>query len=123
MNGASTEPASGRDPAGLLAAAGTRASGPPTSGRHLVHDDLFRPVEVPEQRYFGTVMQYLLVHPTDRVDEDVLGIAAIRIGAQPDGGQRGVVGGQQGRAPRGCGLAEYGDRAASVTGNHTIAAG
>jgi hypothetical protein len=62
---------------------GTILPGPPASGRHLFHEDLFRPVEVPEQRYFGTVVQYLLVHPPDRVDEDVLGIAAIRIGAPP----------------------------------------
>ena len=71
----------------------TAASTTTASASGATHEDLFRPVEVPKQRYFGTVVQYLLVHPPDRVDEDILGVAAVRIGAPPDGGQRGIIGG------------------------------
>src|SRR5580704_19082344 len=73
-------------------------------GRRSLPAALFRLVEVPEQRYFGTVMQYFLIHPPDRVDEDILGVAAVRVGAPPDGRQRGIIGGPQCRAPCGGGL-------------------
>jgi AcrR family transcriptional regulator len=56
-------------------------------------------VEVAKQGDLGAVVQDLLVHPPDDVDEHLFGVAAVRVGAQAYRVQRGVVAAEQRAAP------------------------
>ena len=56
-------------------------------------------VEVAKQGDLGAVVQDLLVHPPDDVDEHLSGVAAVRVGAQAYRVQRGVVAAEQRAAP------------------------
>jgi len=56
-------------------------------------------VEVAKQGDLGAVVQDLLVHPPDDVEEHLFGVAAVRVGAQAHRVQRGVVAAEQRAAP------------------------
>jgi hypothetical protein len=59
-------------------------------------------------------MQDLLVDPPDGIDEDVLGVAAVRVAAAPDHVERGLVGTEQRLPPRLRGDVERPDRVRRV---------
>jgi AcrR family transcriptional regulator len=56
-------------------------------------------VEVAKQGDLGAVVQDLLVHPPDDVEEHLFGVAAVRVGAQAYRVQRGIVAAEQRAAP------------------------
>jgi len=63
----------------------------------------------------GTVVHDLLVHPPHDVGEDVLGIAPVGVGAEPDGAERGDVTADQGSPATRARRAERQNRADGVT--------
>jgi AcrR family transcriptional regulator len=74
-----------------------------------------RAVEVAEEGYLGAVVQDLLVYPPDDVDEDLSGVAAVRVGAQSDRVERGIVTAEQRAAPGVARRDETGDRPGGLT--------
>jgi AcrR family transcriptional regulator len=74
-----------------------------------------RAVEVAKEGYLGTVVQDLLVYPPDDVDEDLSGVAAVRVGAQPNRVERGIVTAEQRATPGAGRRGETGDRPGGLT--------